>query len=90
MVPSESSQLTSTAAQAEATTTATGGDGDKKEEEIMPPSYTPASAPELALVPVFEEPKGPRPTASVPVPGTNTCYMYMYSALATRRCAEYA
>ena len=44
-----------------------GGEGEGEQDTGRGPLLT--SEPE----PVKEEPKGPRPIASVPVPGTHTC-----------------
>ena len=73
-VPSEPDQPSITPSSTEATsttsaTTAAVGEGEEREKEEVPsqPVTTPAPVPEPT--PVKEEPKGPRPTASVPVPG---------------------
>jgi hypothetical protein len=62
--PSSSTETTTTTA----ATTAAEGEGEEKEDVASQPVAIPASVPEPT--PVKEEPKGPRPTASVPLPGT--------------------
>lgn len=57
-----SSTSPTTATHPDTASVSEGGEGDKKEE-------APESLP--VPTPVKEEPKGPRPTASIPVPGTD-------------------
>ena len=80
-VPSESDQPGITpsteATSTTSATTAAEGDGEEKEKEEVStqPVATPAPVPEPT--PVKEEPKGPRPTASVPVPGIYVVLYYV-------------
>ena len=56
------------------------GDAETGEQEVVVGGASQTAPPQPAEpepVPVKEEPKGPKPTASVPVPGT--VYMYVHS-----------